>query len=112
MKILIIAVLISILSFIEPSVGADSVWTDVCESGDSNEYCDHIGKGAYNSTGAAVLRAVRLGTIAGVAWRPKGSIISLPGSDVRTSPRNAYYFIVDDGGAQPFIRQAREIKPK
>ena len=54
------------------------------------------------------MRNVKLGKIVGVAWRPKGSMV---GRD-RTSPRDAYYYIIDDGAgpAKAFIRQALEIR--
>ncbi len=95
-------------------------WVDVCkEKGNEVPYCADVGKAAYNRTGCpgcipsgSPLADVRLGTIVGVAWRPKGSIISLPDFPVRTSPRDAYYYIIDDGGEMPFIRQCREIRPR
>lgn len=97
-----------------------SAFTDVCPS-DANQvpYCKNVGKTAFNATGAKVLRQVPLGTIVGVAWRPVGSVISQPGFDIRVSPRDAYYFMIEDGARDadgnplgPFLREAREIAPK
>jgi len=67
--------------------------------------------------GASFLKNVVLGKIIGVAWRPKGSVIgvsiAIPEAgipeEIRTSPRDAYYYIIDDGGGKPFLRQCREI---
>lgn len=83
-------------------------WQNVCPSPDVI-YCEDIGKIAYEAFGP--LAGTKLGRIIGVAWRPKGALISLPGSLIRVSPRNAYYYIIDDGtkGAPPFLRQCREI---
>ena len=91
----------------------ETVWANVCPDPEVS-YCRDLGKDAYNATGSRVLRNVRLGKIIGVAWRPRGSVVSLPGFPVRTSPRNAYYYIIDDGAgsAKAFLRQAREIAPR
>jgi hypothetical protein len=91
----------------------ETTWANVCPASDVS-YCRNVGKDAYNATGSRVLRNVRLGKIIGVAWRPRGSLISLPGFTVRTSPRDAYYYIIDEGAgaAKAFIRQAREISPR
>lgn len=86
-------------------------WTNVCRSQD-NAYCADVGKDAHNnSSNPPALRGIRLGKIIGVAWRPEGSIISPPGATVRLSPRNAYYYIIDDGfgPSYAFLRQCREI---
>lgn len=103
-------------------------WENVCKGLDSLKvsYCNNVGKDAYNATGPAVLRDVKLGKIIGVCWRPKGSIIgyspAIPEADIpaeiRRSPRDAYYYIIDDGTVdadgkmKPFIRQCREIQAK
>jgi hypothetical protein len=94
-------------------------WTNVCGT-DTSHYCQDVGKSAFNATGNKFMRNIKLGEIIGVAWRPKGSVIGVSAAvpsagipaSVRTSPRNAYYFIIDDGSNNPFIRQCREISPK
>jgi len=98
-------------------------WKNVCETEEGREqcsYCRHVGKNAYNATGSEVMREVNLGKISGVCWRPKDSIIgyspAIPAAgipaEIRRSPRNAYYYIIDDGGEKPFLRMCREIEPK
>ncbi len=88
-----------------------SRWVNICtQDPDATSYCRDVGKSAYNSFGAQALRLVQLGKIVGVAWRPRGSIIGMSSDgQVRTSTRSAYYYIIDDGGEQRFLRQAREI---
>jgi hypothetical protein len=66
------------------------------------------------------MRSIRLGVILGVAWRPKGSVIGIAPAvpeagipeAIRLSPRNAYYYIIDDGAGpeKAFLRQCREIR--
>ena len=86
-------------------------WENICPDETASSYCAKVGKDAYNRFGAQVLRTVKLGEIIGVCWRPKGSLIS---KDGRVSPRNAYYYIIDDGWGpdKAFIRQCREILEK
>ncbi len=95
-------------------------WTNGCPKPDVS-YCKGVGKDAYNnSTNPPLMRGIRLGKITGVTWRPKGSIIGISeaipsagiGETIRTSPRDAYYYIVDDGSGKPFVRQSREIDAK
>ncbi len=102
-------------------------WQNVCPD-TSIIYCKNVGKYAHNGTGSPpALKGIKLGKIIGVAWRPKGSKIgyskpipeaNIPGS-TRLSPKNAYYYIIDDGMADaqgqkkpPFLRQCREIDAK
>ncbi|MBZ0098991.1 MAG: hypothetical protein K8F30_07890, partial [Taibaiella sp.] len=88
-----------------------SEWADICKT-KPNPYCKAVGQSAYNATGPAALRRVRLGEIKGVTWRPKGSVIgaspAIPAAgipkSIRVSPRDAFYFIVDDGSGKPFLR--------
>ena len=104
-------------------------WKNVCDGPDSTSvsYCRNVGKDAYNATGAVILREVKLGRIIGVCWRPTGSIIgyspAIPAANIpaetRKSPRDAYYYIIDDGMLDaegkpkpPFLRQCREIQAK
>ena len=95
-------------------------WQNICPDPDVS-YCTNVGKtAANNSTNPPALRGIELGKITGVSWRPKGSVIgvseAIPAAgipeSVRTSPRNAYYYIIDDGGGKPFLRQCREIDAK
>lgn len=92
-------------------------WQTVCPDNDIS-YCKNIGKNAHNnSTNPPVLRGIKLGQIKGVSWRPKGSVIgiseAIPSAgipeSIRNSPRDAYYYIIDDGSGKPFLRQCREI---
>ena len=95
-------------------------WTNICPTPEV-PYCKGVGKNAHNnSLKPPLLRGVRLGKILGVAWRPKGSVIgiapAIPSAgipqQIRTSPRNAYYYIIDDGSGRPFLRQCREVEAK
>lgn len=96
-----------------------SSWTNICPSSDTT-YCNSVGKNAYNATGHKALKNIKLGKIIGVTWKLKGALIGyskpipqagIPGS-TRLSPRNAYYYIIDDGAPKPFIRQCREINAR
>ena len=104
------------------SMATQPNWTNICPNSDIS-YCEGVGKNAYNnSTNPPILRGIKLGKITGVTWRPKGSVIgisiAIPSAgipeSVRTSPRDAYYYIIDDGLGKPFVRECREIdaKPK
>jgi hypothetical protein len=99
---------------------AQPSWQNICPK-DDVPYCKNVGKNAHNnSTNPPLLRGIKLGKIIGVSWRPKGSVIgvseaipsaSIP-ENVRKSPRDAYYYIIDDGSGKPFLRQWREIDAK
>lgn len=118
MKSLISAVSIFIL-FSFSNLSAATPWQNICPNADV-PYCKDIGTGAYNYTGSAVLRKIKLGTIIGVAWRPQGSVIgispAIPAAgiqeEIHTSPRDSYYYIIVNSGYDPFLRQCREIKAK
>ncbi len=95
-------------------------WTNICPKPDVS-YCKGIGKNATNnSTNPPLMRGIKLGKITGVTWRPKGSIIgispAIPAAgipeSIRKSPRNAYYYIINDGTGKLFVRQCREIDAK
>ena len=104
--------LVGIALVATPSDVSAQLWTNICRSQDI-PYCADVGKDAHNNKwnpNPPILRGIRLGKIVGVAWRPRGSLISLPGSPVRVSPRDAFYYIIDDGGPwSTFVRQCREI---
>lgn len=96
---------------------AQPQWKNICPD-PGVSYCEEVGKNAHNNfTNPPLLRGIKLGKIIGVAWRPKGSLIgvspAIPAAgipeEVRTSPRDAYYYIIDDGSGKPFLRQCREI---
>jgi hypothetical protein len=94
-------------------------WQNVCPD-ESISYCQDVGKEAYDATGPPVLRNTKLGKVIGVSWRPKGSIIGISPAipetgipkEIRTAPRDAYYYIVDDGWGpeKAFLRECREIR--
>ena len=86
-------------------------WQNACPNDTCKEYCAKVGKDAYNAYGTKVMQTVKLGQIIGVCWRPKGSLIS---KDGRVSPRNAFYYIIDDGWGpeKAFLRQCREIRAR
>lgn len=95
-------------------------WNNICPDPDVS-YCNNVGKNAHNNnTNPPALRGIRLGKIIGVAWQPKGSIIgyeeAIPSANIPAksylSPRDAYYYIIDDGWGDPFLRQCREIDAK
>lgn len=101
-------------------VAAQPKWENICPKDDVT-YCKDVGKNAHNnSTNPPLLRGIKLGKIMGVCWRPKGSVISISEAipsagipeSVRTSPRDAYYYIIDDGSGKPFLRQCSEIDAK
>ena len=90
-------------------------WGNICPHDAAKSYCDNVGKIAHNRFGPPLMRTVQVGKIIGVWWRPKGSLISAPGSQYdRTSPRDAFYYVIDDGAGPEcaFLRQAREISAK
>ena len=95
-------------------------WQNICPKDDVS-YCKNVGKNAHNNfTNPPLLRGIKLGKIIGVSWRSKGSVIgiseAIPSAgipeSVRKSPRNAYYYIINDGSGKPFLRQCREIDAK
>jgi hypothetical protein len=63
-----------------------SPWTSICSSS-AIRYCRFKGFVAWDP-----VRQRRLGGILGVAWRPKGALISVDGQS--TAPKDAYYYIV------------------
>ena len=86
-----------------------SPWESVCPDG-SVAYCENVGRNAHNRNGPPELKELKLGKIIGVAWRAKGSLITTT-CPTETSPRDAYYYIIDDGIAEtvPVLRQCEEV---
>ena len=126
--------LAAIVTLVPLLLGAMSTepWYDVCADptlrANVFTYCDDVGKTGWESQ---YLHS-KIGEILGVAWRPKGSLINTPeyydsligkeaierlpalATPYRTSPRNAYYYIIntkgdEERGAPPFLRMCREI---
>jgi hypothetical protein len=98
----------------------DLSFTNVCPDR-SVEYCKNVDRIAHNNkTNPPLARGIKLGKIVGVAWKRKGGIIGISeaipaagiSESVRTSPRDAFYYIIDDGSGRPFLRQCREIDAK
>lgn len=103
---LVVALLILGLSA-EPQAGASPAlaWKDECGDpsweGATDNYCACVGKVVKDST-----TKLKVGKIIGVAWRPKGSLIG--NSDLRVSSRNAFFYIVDDGMPNTFLKDPRQ----
>ncbi len=80
-------------------------WTDVCPDPDI-EYCEDVGKTAYDYRGM-----FKLGQIIGVMWRPGGP--SATENSDRDSTDPIYYYIINDGTGSPsFIRQCDGVTAK
>lgn len=118
-NILILLVFLIMILSIKTVVSGQIDWQNICPD-PSNHYCKNVGKIAYNATGPLSMRDIKLGKIIGVAWRPEGSLIgyspAIPkagiSEEIRLSPRNAFYYIIDDEWGKPFLRQCREINAK
>ena len=115
--IIVIMISLALSSFV---FATQTNWQNICPK-DDVPYCKNINKNAHNnSTSPPLLRNIKVGKITGVSWRPKGSVIgvseAIPSAgipeSIRTSPRDAYYYIIDDGSGKPFVRQCREIDAK
>lgn len=112
--------LCTLLFFPLVSIAAQPNWTNICPKPDVS-YCKGVSKIAHNnSTNPPLLRGIKLGKITGVTWRPKGSVIGISAAipsagipeSIRKSPRDAYYYIINDASNKPFVRQCREIDAK
>ncbi len=110
----------TVLLFPFSSMATQPNWTDICPNLDVS-YCKGVGENAHNnSTNSPLLHGIKLGKIIGVTWRPKGSLIgvsaAIPAANIpksiRKSPRDAYYYIINDASNKPFVRQCREIDAK
>ena len=60
----------------------------------NEELCSHVGKRAYSLSRMSSLNERDFGKIVGVAWRTKGTQISASGQKKRVSPKNGYYYII------------------
>lgn len=106
--------LILMAALITPATASGSVWQNVCPDKEIY-YCNDVGKIGYH-----YYTKLKVGRILGVAWRPKGSLIGIEPAipklhikeQYRVSPRDAYYYIIEDPGNDPFIVQCRYIDPK
>jgi len=90
---------------------------DICSSRNV-EYCRNVGKNAYNnSKNPKLLRNIKLGKIVGVTWKKRGSVIliedAIPKYNIAEeryfAPKDAYYYIIDYGGGEYFLREVDEI---
>ncbi len=116
-------ILIAVVVLIAVAVGGYFVVTNktiafksVCDAANpkfNGEYCAHVGKRAYTLKNMSAVNEKDFGKIIGVAWRSKGSTVSAPGQQKRTSPRNSYYYIIQqDGGDYVFLRLVSETDPR
>ena len=118
MRQLVVVILFSLFTVV--AFAAQPKWQNICPNKEV-PYCKDVEKNAHNnSTNPPLLRGIKVGKIIGVSWRPKGSVIgvseAIPSAgipeSIRKSPRDAYYYIIDDGSGKPFLRQCREIEAK
>ena len=95
----------------------EKVWVNHCKSNDCFGYCENVGKKAVNYPR---IFDNELGTIIGVCWRPKGTLIGISEAipsvgipeEIRIAPENSFYYIIFDGYYKPFLRRCREISAK
>lgn len=79
----------------------------------NEELCGHVGKRAYSLSRMSSLNDRDFGKIVGVAWRTKGTQISAAGQKKRVSPKNGYYYIIQqDGSDYSFLRLVEETEPR
>lgn len=103
-----IKILIAIIIIVGTLVGggylllnADQMqFKTVCEE-DHKRYtkklCKNVGKEAWTQSSVLEINEKKYGTIIGVAWRKKGSIISSRNQKKkRRSEKNTYYYIIGD----------------
>lgn len=89
---------------------------DVCQPGHKKytKLCQNVG---YRAVGVSTLSGVNdnvdYGPIYGVAWRAKGSKLTLMGQTPRYSEQNAYYYIIgSDNSDYIFLRLADQVEVK
>ncbi len=84
-------------------------WVNVCD-GSAIAYCTGVGKNAYNNDSNPItIRGLKIGVIVGAAWIEEGATISPAGGQLIFAPRNAYYYIIDDGASDQFLRECSQI---
>lgn len=102
------------------SAAAENRWTNECPDV-SERYCPNVGKTGINSfNNPPILRGKKLGKIKGVTWRPKGSAIAyvagVPDAGISEkkikTPKDALYYIIDDGTGKVFLRKCRDVDAK
>jgi hypothetical protein len=84
----------------------------ICDPGNDKytPLCKNIGKRAHTKRSLQGFQNTDFGEIIGVAWRARGSKISAPGQDIRTSESNSYYYIIrGDKKGFYFLRIVSEI---
>jgi len=87
----------------------------VCEANHkryTKKYCKNIGKEGWTQKSVIQVNEKKYGTIIGVAWRKKGSVISSRSQkNKRKSEKNAYYYIIGDikDSKSQFLMMADQI---
>ncbi len=81
-------------------------WENICPN-DNISYCDNVGKDAYNNKPGL---DAKLGSIVGVAWRRKHEPITRDGKTM--SLRDTFYYIIDDGSKEAFLKHCDEVSVK
>lgn len=102
------------------SQASSQEWPDECPDV-SERYCPEVGKTAHNSfNNPPILRGKKLGKIIGVSWRKKGDPIKyvagfpdagIPPKAIK-SEQDAFYFIVEKGRGEIFLRKCVDIDAK
>jgi hypothetical protein len=90
-----------------------SQWSNICPNSKAASYCDNVGKDAYEKDKKSPeSKGMRLGTIIGVTWREKDTMIGFYGDKTKTSPQDAYYYTINDYLGDTFLRQCSEVEVK
>jgi len=85
-------------------------WENICPN-DNISYCANVGKVAYNKKAEPSLALdAKLGKIVGVAWRRKHEPITRDGKTL--SLRDTFYYIIDDGSKETFLRHCDKVNVK
>lgn len=104
---LIIALLIALTSATQ---AITLEWENICPN-DNISYCGNVGKAAYNNRLEDSLPLdAKLGKIVGVAWRRKHEPITRDGKTM--SLRDTFYYIIDDGKKDTFLRHCDDVSVK
>ena len=106
-KALTIALLIALTSAAQ---AAPVEWENICPN-DNISYCANVGKVAYsNKPEPSLALHAKLGKIVGVAWRRKHEPITRDGKTL--SLRDTFYYIIDDGSKETFLRHCDDVSAK